>query len=176
MTSISVNSGIRFAGRTGLLAGMALLSSCKNFAPPPPMEPPPFSAEGRPRYGYNGTQSPTYIEVPVAQPSTDASPTTPRIVRDPNNTTVNIDPPRPVETSPLEPPPIVAEKPPTMPSNPPPAKPLAREDLPYGIPVVGKKGFVYSPYAESKGYVDVETLKRGTRVKCPYTQKHFRVP
>jgi hypothetical protein len=52
----------------------------------------------------------------------------------------------------------------------------AREELPYGIPVVGKKGFVYSPYAEDKGMVDVEGMNRGTRLQCPYTGKHFRVP
>jgi hypothetical protein len=55
-------------------------------------------------------------------------------------------------------------------------KPSPREDLPYGIPVITKKGCVYSPHAPDKGYVDVEGLARGTRVKCPYTGKHFRVP
>jgi hypothetical protein len=51
-----------------------------------------------------------------------------------------------------------------------------QDDLPYGIPVIGKPGMVYSPYAEDKGQVDAKGLKRGTRVKCPYTGKHFRVP
>jgi len=50
-----------------------------------------------------------------------------------------------------------------------------KEDLPYGIPVVGKPGFVNSPYG-TKNIVDVVDLPRGTKVKCPYTEKAFRVP
>ena len=71
----------------------------------------------------------------------------------------------------------------TPPQDPPPDAPegdanppAPQDDLPYGIPVVDKAGFVYSPYAPDKGFIDVEGLKRGTRVSCPYTQKHFRVP
>jgi hypothetical protein len=59
----------------------------------------------------------------------------------------------------------------------PPKTPEAlREELPYGIPVVGKPGMVQSPYAPEKGMIDVEGFKRGTRVSCPYTGKHFRMP
>lgn len=53
---------------------------------------------------------------------------------------------------------------------------VTREDLPYGQPVVGKKGYVYSPYAPDKGQVDVDGIPAGTKVKCPYTGKVFRVP
>ena len=60
------------------------------------------------------------------------------------------------------------------PGNNTPAAP--QEDLPYGIPVIGSSGMVHSPYAEDKGMVDVSGLKRGTRISCPYTGKHFRVP
>ena len=49
-------------------------------------------------------------------------------------------------------------------------------DLPYGIPAVGQTGKVYSPFAADKGLVDVTDMKRGTRIKCPYTGRHFRVP
>ncbi len=56
----------------------------------------------------------------------------------------------------------------------PPVKPGT--SLPYGLPVIGKKGFVYSPFAPEKGLVDVSELNSGTKVECPYTFKHFRVP
>ena len=51
-----------------------------------------------------------------------------------------------------------------------------REDLPYGIAIPGKKGFVYSPFSENKQQVDVTDIPTGTKVKCPYTNKVFRVP
>jgi hypothetical protein len=57
----------------------------------------------------------------------------------------------------------------------PPVPPVLQE-LPYGIPFVDKPGMVQSPYAPEKGFIDVEGYRRGTRVECPYTGKHFRVP
>jgi hypothetical protein len=54
--------------------------------------------------------------------------------------------------------------------------PPAPQDFPYGIPVAGNPGMVFSPYAEDKGQVDVSGIKRGTKIKCPYTGKIFRVP
>ena len=65
------------------------------------------------------------------------------------------------------------EKP--VPPAPQPA-PAKREDLPYGIPIPGKKGYVYSPYGETQQQVDVTDIPTGTKVKCPYTGKVFRVP
>lgn len=166
-----------------LMAASALLTvSCTTFnQPPPPPSAPGFAPPGQARYGYGGTQSPNYSE-PRALP---ANPGQREIKRDPQDTNVNIEPPPPRNTGGTTPPAAeagpAAEAPPTT-SAPatetPPAvtKPVPREDLPYGIPVVGKKGYVYSPYAEDKGLVDVEGMKRGTRVECPYTKKHFRVP
>ncbi len=62
---------------------------------------------------------------------------------------------------------------PSPPKTVPPAP--AREDLPFGELVPARTGFVYSPWSK-KGLVDVSGIPTGTKVKCPYTGKTFRVP
>src|SRR5262245_37636519 len=64
--------------------------------------------------------------------------------------------------------------------------PTAQEKLPVGIPVPGKPGLVYSPYANGKfiavagsvmGHPNMHIeYKHGEVVRCPYTGKMFRVP
>ncbi|HWY52618.1 MAG TPA: hypothetical protein VNW72_14170 [Chthoniobacterales bacterium] len=50
------------------------------------------------------------------------------------------------------------------------------DDLRYGTPVAGKKGFVTSPFSPDAGYIDVRGFAPGTPVKDPYTGKVFLTP
>lgn len=76
------------------------------------------------------------------------------------------------------------EKPPTE-TKPAPEKPQAptvpespatKGEIPYAKPVPGKPGFVFSPYDQYKGYIDVRGFPPGTEVKDPYSGKSFLVP
>jgi len=49
-------------------------------------------------------------------------------------------------------------------------------DLPYGVPIDGKPGYVTSPYAPNDGAIDVRGYDKGTEVKDPYSGKIFLVP
>ncbi len=53
--------------------------------------------------------------------------------------------------------------------------PPAPTQAPFASPVPGKFGHVYSPFAKGKE-VDVSGYPPGTEVRCPYTQKIFKVP
>ncbi len=57
-----------------------------------------------------------------------------------------------------------------------PPQTFTRTDLPYGVPVPTKPGFVTSPYSPNGGYVDVRGYPSGIEVKDPYTGKIFRTP
>ena len=65
---------------------------------------------------------------------------------------------------------------PSKPSPPVPASPSPKEKLLYGKPVPGKPGYVFNPYDDSKGYIDVRGFPPGTEVKDPYTGNNFLVP
>jgi hypothetical protein len=83
------------------------------------------------------------------------------------------------QPSPVEEPskPLKEEKPaPTMlPASAAPVE-KAKGDMPYGIPVPGRKGMVTSPYLPEGNYVDVSAFASGSAVRDPYTGKIFRVP
>jgi len=49
-------------------------------------------------------------------------------------------------------------------------------EIPYGSRVAGRPGFVNSPFAQKNQLVDVAGIAPGVEVKCPYSNKLFRVP
>ena len=73
---------------------------------------------------------------------------------------------------PTEPRPSVEVKPPPAV----PDQPVKVGEIPYAKPVPGKPGFVFSPYDQFKGYIDVRGFPPGTEVKDPYSGKSFLVP
>ena len=110
---------------------------------------------------------------PVQDPKPSPSPAP----RDPTRTKIDLTPPPPVkpkDRAPVEPLEKPTVQPPAKPA--PQPAPIKRDDLPYGTPILGKPGYVYSPYDEKKQQVDVSGIPTGTKVKCPYTGKVFRVP
>jgi hypothetical protein len=90
------------------------------------------------------------------------------------------------ETNAPEPGPTALEEPPKPPKEekftptvrPASAAPVekVRGDMPYAIPVPGRKGMVMSPYLPEGNYVDVSAFAPGSAVKDPYTGKIFLVP
>jgi hypothetical protein len=76
--------------------------------------------------------------------------------------------------------PPAGDKPPAEPKPTGPAVqdtgPVKVGEIPYAKPVPGKPGFVFSPYDQYKGYIDVRGFPPGTEVKDPYSGKSFLVP
>jgi hypothetical protein len=84
-------------------------------------------------------------------------------------------PPTPAPTVPTPTPSATTTSPPVRPASAPPIK-NSKRDIPYGIPVPGKPGFVTSPFSPKAGYVDVRGFPSGTEVKDPYSGKIFLTP
>jgi hypothetical protein len=95
----------------------------------------------------------------------------------PSGTEIASNPP-PEESQPTEGTKPPENKPPenTKPQQPVPEQPVPKGEIPYAKPVPGKPGFVFSPYDQYKGYIDVRGFPPGTEVKDPYSGKSFLVP
>jgi hypothetical protein len=83
-------------------------------------------------------------------------------------------PPAPPAPPPTPTPTATTSQPPVRPASAPTTK--TKRDIPYGIPVPNKPGFVTSPYSPKAGYVDVRGFPSGTEVKDPYSGKIFLTP
>jgi hypothetical protein len=81
----------------------------------------------------------------------------------------------PPVTAPTATPTATTSQPPVRPASAPPNK-NSKRDIPYGIPVPNRPGFVTSPYSPKSGYVDVRGFPSGTEVKDPYSGKIFLTP
>lgn len=95
-----------------------------------------------------------------------------------NPATTQVDPNLPPEQQPPPSAPVEPTAPPTnvKPPSPVPEPPKVTGEIPYAKPVPGKPGFVFSPYEQYKGYIDVRGFPPGTEVKDPYSGKSFLVP
>ncbi len=125
----------------------------------------------------NPAPAPSPAPLPRPQPQPQAAPApapAPKITQQapvaPTKVAVNSTPapqPPPQPQAKPTPPPVVQQTPPPAPAS---------AELPFGVAIPGRPGFVNSPYAAKHQLVDVTGLPTGMEVKCPYTGKLFRVP
>lgn len=154
-------------------AGLALLIPSCNQTRYPEDNNVFIRRDGPPRYGWRGTQTPQ----PDGEGGTKDQ--KPRDNRGQNPQDIHEKPDTPEKPDKPEKPDVEDPSKPEDPKidvKPPEVKPKSGTNLPFGVPVIGEKGYVYSPYAPDKGKVDVTGIPSNTKVECPYTQKIFRVP
>lgn len=161
-----------------LLASAALASCITPYHPPGPAT---GVSLDTPASGQRSNRQTRYLEesqstqVPPADPNATAQTQAPtNTPPPPSDTPAPADPNTPSSTTPAPSTPAGTSGTATTP--PAPTTPAAPAELPFGKPVPGKKGYVYSPYDSQAGFVDVRDIAPGTKVKCPYTGKVFRVP
>jgi hypothetical protein len=79
-----------------------------------------------------------------------------------------------------EEPPQETKEPPSPPSRTQfkavPGDSARKDELPEATPVDGKPGLVFSPFSPDGLYIDVRGIDSGTKIKCPWTGRYFRVP
>jgi hypothetical protein len=167
-STFSINSLIRSAS----LCGLALSAASCVSGPPYQPDGNVFINDRKPKYGYQGTNSPTDPGATADKPDKPKNDRGEDPSKLHDNGADNGDKPKVDEPKPDKP---VTDPAPTPPADEAKPKPPAT-NLPFGTPVIGKKGFVYSPYAPAQGMVDVSDIPSGTKVECPYTKKIFRVP
>lgn len=160
----SIGSGLKKAGTA--------LNPFKKAAPKPAAEPAPPA-----------NPKPTVAKAAKPAPVTKKKPTTTTTAATKKTSSAARKKPeaKPVATStddkPAEKAPDDETAAPADETTPPEASPpAAPAEIPFGTPVMGRKGLVRSPYAEDQGMVDVTDLPAGAKVKCPFTGKVFRVP
>jgi len=170
----SIGNGLKKVG--------SALNPFKKAAEPPKALP---AAKPTPKAGPKATSQPKTVKYtpPVKKKkapghSDDSTPTRKKTGPAKPETT-----PTPAKVTPLDP--AAPPGTPPEPTGSAPPDPAATEtspadgvkkELPFATPVMGQKGYVHSPYAKDEGMVDVSGIPAGTKVKCPFSGKIFRVP
>ncbi|MFV1994419.1 MAG: hypothetical protein ACC661_03190 [Verrucomicrobiales bacterium] len=183
-----------------------VLSSCYPFVPPPEEDPFPY---GPPRYGHQGTSSSgganahhpppagtvganananagANANAAAAQPGAPATPGAPGTATGGTEGAPGSATPAP-GTAPATPPASHVGASPTGAAGSGGGATAAAggDEVPYGIPVPGKDGMLYSPFSPDAGFIDITTrapdgsttvLPPGTKIKDPFSGKAILVP
>ncbi len=143
-------------------------SSAQGAPPSAPGTPPP--AVGQPPPDPNAARD-AYWKIAMQSykpPAMGAEPETAAPLQQGPIITANTAPPTPtISTTPPVSTPAIADA---------PAKVLNPADIPYAIPVPGKRGIVKSPFDPNGRPIDVRDFNPGQLSQCPYSGKIFRVP
>jgi len=156
------------------VAGFSL-SQCMDVPPyPPPVSVTGISLDGGPNPRGRGGRGTRYLDsLPEMPLRTPPPPVNPGQFSYDTPESIDRDRPNPDRLDPVPDPGLTRDVPADSP--PPPTIKPETPQLPFGVPVPGKRGFVYSPY-DKEQMVDVTGIDSGKKVRCPYTSKIFLVP